>query len=657
MKNYLFTMTLLIMINHCFAQNSNSNKLSSGNYELLKDLEKQENERLSRIEDYLQLNPHTKVTLKDNFSLTHIYDIVDGVVLYKSTDNLNAGRATKTNHLQVGGSLNLNLDGTGMTIGVWDGGPADNTHPEFSNSTNSGSRVTIIDNSVVDGDTGFSSHGTHVTGTISAKGINSSALGMAPNVNVKSYNWSNDESEMVSAANNASSPILISNHSYGVPIVPNDGDPLPAWFMGAYTQDAADVDNISKNNPKYLIVASAGNAGSTAYSGGLYAGYDKLTTDKNAKNNLVIANANPAIAEQPLFSGNYSITNLVINSGSSQGPTDDFRIKPDIAADGTAVLSPVPGNGYASFNGTSMSSPNTAGTLILLQQYYQQLHGVYMNSSTLKGLVCHTSVDASAIGPDPIFGWGFLDAKASAETILDGMNGEAIVDELNLAQDEIYSTTFSAQAGDKLIASISWTDMPGNVVANGSLNDSQPRLVNDLDLRLAKDGVEFFPWKLDYSAASGFSNSRGDNIVDNIERVEIDAPSTGVYTLTVTHKGLLKGNVGGPFDPQTQDFALIVTGNNVTLGVDNNLLTNNLVVFPNPNKGEFTISFDSNLSNNEDVKVEIHDISGRIVYNKNFVNNTVQFNKTINLGGVASGVYIANISKGSHITSHKIIIE
>ncbi|WP_417876209.1 S8 family serine peptidase [Winogradskyella sediminis] len=657
MKKCLFIIVVLLGLNYSVAQDNSTYKLSKENLELLKKIENQENERLTRVRTYIRNNPNSKITTKDDLNITQIYDVRDGEVLYRTTDNLNAARATKTTALQSGGSLGLNLDGTGMTIGVWDGGPADSSHPEFENKTNTGSRVSIIDNSTVDGDTGFSSHGTHVTGTIAAKGVNASALGMAPNVNVKSYNWSNDLSEMISAANNINNPILISNHSYGVPIIPDSGDALPAWYMGAYTQDAVDIDNIAKNNPKYLIVASAGNAGTTTYTGGLYSGYDKLTTDKNAKNNLVIANANPVVTEQPLFSGNFNITNLAINSGSSQGPTDDLRIKPDLAADGTAVTSSIPGNGYASFNGTSMSSPNTSGSLILLQQYYHQLHGVYMNSSTLKGLVCHTSTDDNNPGPDPIFGWGFLDVKLSAETILADVNGEAVLDELNLAQGQTYSMTFSAEAGDKLIASISWTDMPGSAISNGSLNNSSPRLVNDLDLRLSKDGVDYFPWKLDYSNTSGFSNSKGDNIVDNIERVELEAPSTGMYTLTVTHKGLLQGNVGGPFDPQSQDYALIVTGNNITLGTSDNSLSNSLVVYPNPNKGEFTISFDSSLSDNSDVNVDIYDVSGRLVYKNIFTNNTVRFNETISLDNVASGVYIANISQGNKMTSQKIIIE
>tara|TARA_R110002033_G_scaffold86322_3_gene136453 strand:+ start:11175 stop:13187 length:2013 start_codon:yes stop_codon:yes gene_type:complete len=658
MKHVLLSIIAVLAIsNFSYAQKLEYNNLSDGNKELLLQLEQQEVNRLERIQSYLTMNPKTVVTIKDEINIMHIYDIIDGKPIYKSTDNLDAGRATKTNRLQPGGSLNLNLDGTGMTIGVWDGGPAQDTHPEFADASGSSSRVTIIDAGTVDGDSGFSSHGTHVSGTIAAKGANANALGMAPNVNVKSYNWSDDESEMVLAVNSTVNPIIISNHSYGVPVEQDEGT-LDAWFMGAYTQDSYDIDNIAKNNPQYLIVASAGNSGSTSYTGGLFPGYDKLTTDKNAKNNLVVANASPSTSEQPIFSGNYELTNVAINTSSSQGPTDDLRIKPDVAADGTQLFSSIPTDAYASFSGTSMASPNTAGTLLLLQEYYFQLHGVYMNAATLKGLVCHTAIDdIAAIGPDPKFGWGFLNANASAEAILDETNGDAVISELNMAQGQTYTYTFSAQAGDKLIASLSWTDMPGDIVANGTLNNQTPRLVNDLDIRLTVDGTTYFPWKLDYSSSTGFSNSKGDNIVDNIEKIEIDAPSTGVYTLTVTHKGTLEGNAIPIFGPQTQDYSLIVTGNNLSLSSSENSFSNDLVVYPNPNNGVFTINFSSLLNSDNDVSIDIYDTRGRVVYKNIYSNNSIQFNQTINLNGVEPGMYVVNISKGNSNTSQKIVIE
>ncbi len=645
---------LLLMVfglsSYLNAQNLN-NKLSKANTELLKKLEKQEQERTHRIEVFFKNNPNVEKSISnDNSQMIYIYDIMDGKPIYRATDNQAAGRGTKTSHLHTGGSLGLTLDGTGMTIGVWDGGPAEAAHPEFANATNTGSRVTVIDATNVDGSTGFSAHGTHVTGTISAKGVNAQALGMAPNVNVKSYNWNNDEAEMVVAATDPIAPILISNHSYGVPLDPGDGSgPIDAWIMGAYTQGASSIDNIAKNNPQYLIVTSAGNAGTDTYTGGMYVGYDKLTTDKNAKNNLVIANANPSLVP---FS--YDLASLFINSGSSQGPTDDLRIKPDIAGDGTNLFSPIPTNAYATFSGTSMSSPNVAGTFLLLQEYFHQLNAVYMNSSTLKALVCHTSVDDGVTaGPDPIFGWGFLDAKVSAETIAGNSNSESVIDELTLDDGQTHTFTFSAQAGEKLRATICWTDMPG-AIATGLLNDPTPRLVNDLDLRLTKGGTTFFPWKLDYSSFSGFSNSKGDNIVDNIEIVDIDVPETGSYTLTVTHKGSLDGNVGGPFDPQSQDFSLIITGNSLTLNTTDYELSN-ANIWPNPSNSIVNISYKA--ISDQNVSLTISDLQGRLVYSKSVKAESSEINESIDVSSFSKGTYILSIKQGTNSVNHKIIVD
>jgi minor extracellular serine protease Vpr len=48
---------------------------------------------------------------------------------------------------------------------------------------------------------------------------------------------------------------------------------------------------------------------------------------------------------------------------SSQGPTDvDFRVKPDVVSPGVNVLSSIPGNQWAFFQGTSMATPHLAGS-------------------------------------------------------------------------------------------------------------------------------------------------------------------------------------------------------------------------------------------------------------------------------------------------------
>ena len=57
--------------------------------------------------------------------------VVDGQPIYYTTFNVDAARSTRTNHLNSGGSLGLNLMGQNMTAHIWDGGVARASHQEY----------------------------------------------------------------------------------------------------------------------------------------------------------------------------------------------------------------------------------------------------------------------------------------------------------------------------------------------------------------------------------------------------------------------------------------------------------------------------------------------------------------------------------------------
>lgn len=581
----------------------------------------------AKIADFVKNNPSVQYRYKANDVTYEIVDIVNDKPVYRSTDNLPASQATKTNALQVGGNLGLNLTGNNMAIGVWDGGHVLKTHVEFQ--MNGSSRVLTPDTSLPNPSS--DGHGTHVAGTIGASGINSAAKGMATEATILSYNWSNDLAEVINEVSSAD--FFISNHSYGVPVLNDEGNPnVPSWVMGCYSSQAVEWDQVAYNAPYYLMVASAGNSGAEEYTGGLMSGYDKLTYEKNAKNNLVIANANPFVN-----SGGVLI-NTVINGSSSQGPSDDGRVKPDIAGDGTNVFSTYNTNdsSYQTTSGTSMASPNVAGSLLLLQEYYHQLHGGYMRAATLKGLVCHNVLDPGTPGPDAKFGWGLLDARESALTLSNsiGSSKTTIVDELILNQGETYSFEVVVNSPAKLKATICWTDVPGTA-KNNQLNSSSPALVNDLDIRIIKDTEINFPWKLQLSDVSAAA-IKGDNTVDNVEKVEVDN-AVGTYTVQITHKGTLSGG--------NQAYSLIVSGFDQSLSTES-FTTNNLFVYPNPTSDRlyFNTTVDISLD-----KVEIYDTIGKRILTSQINNNSVDISQ------LTSGVYFVKIYSGESQVTKKII--
>lgn len=581
------------------------------------------------ISEFLKNNSSYQKSFTIDGVLYDIYTIIDGKPVYRTTDNINSAKATKTNSLQVGGDLGLNLTGNGMYVGVWDGGSVLKTHVEFQN----GSTTRIITPDNLLSSTHY--HATHVAGTIAASGVDNNAKGMATESIVLSYNWANDYSEVLSEINDKS--LLLSNHSYGVPVLDENGNlNVPAWVMGCYSSEAQQWDQLAYNAPYYLMVVSAGNSGADSYTGGMMEGFDKLTHEKNSKNNLVVANANPFLS--PV---NGALISVVVNSTSSQGPSDDGRIKPDIAGDGTNVFSTYDdnNNSYGTASGTSMASPNLAGSLLLLQEYYHQLHDVYMRAATIKGLVCHTAFDAGAVGPDPRFGYGLLDAKQSAETLAAANLAVplAVVDELVLNQGDVYSLEVFVDNPKKLKATISWTDVPG-ANKNNQLNSPSPVLVNDLDLRIIKNEEVNYPWKLQLSDISAPA-IKGDNIVDNVEKVEVDNAS-GAYTIQVSHKGSL---VNGP-----QAYSLIVTGvDSVTLS--NNSIDRNLIsVFPNPVNNMLNVYSDAYTFNRYDV----YDFQGRLVQSGVLQE---QSDFQINVSPLSSGIYILNLVSDEGVYVEKIV--
>ena len=471
-----------------------------------------------------------------------MYLLPTGEPIYYSIENAAAATSTRVNFLRTGGGLGLNLTGTGMVPRVWDGGPINANHQEYVGRTAFGDGQTTTNTN--------SFHAIHVTGTVIAAGVQANARGMANQATARTFDWNDDESEAITEAMNG---MLLSNHSYGVPVSSVSATP---WYIGAYSQESYNWDVIAYNFPFYLPIMSAGNDGGTNNPSPTTAGYDKLNGNKTAKNILTIANGQDATVNAT--TGAITIGGL-INGGSSQGPSDDRRIKPDITGNGTGLYSTGNGSGtgggntsYSTLTGTSMAAPNVTGTLTLVQQHYNNTNGKFMKAATLKGLACHTATDRGRVGPDAQYGWGYLDAKTSVETITN--NGlQSWISEETLTQGQTFTMQVVATGGTPLLGSISWTDVPdASKINSGTLNESTPDLTNDLDIRITQGASTFFPWRLQNNATANATRT-GDNNVDNVERINIDAPTAGaVYTITVTHKGTL---ADGP-----QKFALIVTG-------------------------------------------------------------------------------------------------
>lgn len=104
------------------------------------------------------------------------------------------------------------------------------------------------------------------------------------------------------------------------------------------------------------------------------------------------------------------------------------------------------------------------------------------------------------------------------------------------------------------------------------------------------------------------------------------------------------------FDGEVEDYELNIIP---TLSVEE-FGFENFLVFPNPNKGEFTIKLNTTITSK--LNLQLIDLRGRIIYNKIYTNGG-NFEETLSLTNIQSGMYILNVSDGLRRSTKKLIIE
>lgn len=201
-----------------------------------------------------------------------------------------------------------------------------------------------------------------------------------------------------------------------------------------------------------------------------------------------------------------------------------------------------------------------------------------MLTSTLRGLATHTADDTDGTGPDYKFGWGLFNARTAALLMESNYVSQSLayIKEVRLTNGDSVEFPVVATNTKPLRVTICWTDPPGTP-PGFSLNPTNRMLVNDLDLRvISAGGVTNLPWILNPASPTNAATT-GDNIRDNVERVDIASPTSGAYTVRITHKGtlvnssnfvsdqwvpvLLSGNLPQPQPALTLGRPLMIGGN------------------------------------------------------------------------------------------------
>jgi hypothetical protein len=214
---------------------------------------------------------------------------------------------------------------------------------------------------------------------------------------------------------------------------------------------------------------------------------------------------------------------------------------------------------------------------------------------------------------------------------------------------------------------------PG-VIDNYIISDANLRVVltaartNQVSVGLVKPGSSTVDVVAFDGPTSGCANNKANlNAIfdDEGAAFNCNATATGASYIPVTSLASLDGisSLGQwRFAAKSTNTANTISSVTLTLCHTDTTVTlatpelefQDFTLYPNPNKGDFTIKFTSASTN--DIKINVHDIRGRQVYEKSF-SNTGAFNQNVNLNKVASGVYLVSIIDGAKKTVKRIVVE
>jgi subtilase family serine protease len=476
---------------------------------------------------------------------------------------------------------------------------------------------TIVNDGAQDVDTG---HGTHVATTALGAGTASGVgRGTAPAANL-----------VFQAIENYAVPSLLCSLIYGLPEgyylvgIPDDVGVLfnqgyqqgarvhsNSWgaeVAGAYSADSANADAFVWSHRDLTVTFSAGNSGTDSDGDGLV---DEMSINApgTAKNVLTVgASEND---RQSHWECDSSLTytpcaasggqNQIFTYGSawperfpanplrddvsagnaeqmaafsSRGPTNDGRIKPDVVAPGTWMLSgysdayqqqydgsPNPVNGAYQYDGwgdpasashkylggTSMAAPLVAGGAAVVRDFYLKARAHQVSAALVKAVLINSAVDLLDENNDGVFdnanpipnmheGWGRVDLVNATDA------SDAYFDEIaSLSTGATAAHAFEVTSpGVPLKVTLAWTDYPASTSAATSL-------VNDLDLTVvAPDGTTY----TGNAFSGGWSVPGGPaDRLNNVENVYVFSAAAGTWTINVNGYNIPNG---------PQPFALVV---------------------------------------------------------------------------------------------------
>ncbi|TVV71405.1 S8 family serine peptidase [Sphingomonas solaris] len=435
------------------------------------------------------------------------------------------------------------LRGAGQIVAVcdtgFDKGSTTNVHPAFA-----GRVLKVIPLGRTSGNDP-DGHGTHVAGSVLGDGnsptMGGPVTGGAPGAQLVLQSVLDAKNGLGGIP--ADLKVLFAQaHAEGARIHTNSWG---AAVAGRYTSNSEEVDEYVWNNRGMTILFAAGNEGIDGNANGVIDN-GSIGSPGTAKNCITVGaseNLRPAISKKwgapwpqdypanPIRDDLWADNPNGLAAFSSRGPTRNQRIKPDVVAPGTAILSthsrdanvgsfwgPSNDREYCFMGGTSMATPIVAGCAAVVREFL----GGEPSAALIKAMLINGAVNIAGqytpaeAGPIPNFeeGFGRVDMPNTVGPLPSDVSVEWFDEGPALQTGDEWTRDVALNQTGTLKVTLVWTDPPGEA------------LQNDLDLILMGPSGE----ERHGNVAPGSSDFDRFNNVEQVEWTGLDA---GTWTITV----------------------------------------------------------------------------------------------------------------------------
>ncbi|MBW4606609.1 MAG: S8 family serine peptidase [Hassallia sp. WJT32-NPBG1] len=392
----------------------------------------------------------------------------------------------------------VNLQGEGQIVAVadtgFDKGSTTDVHPAFTDRV---IKLYPLGRSTANDPQG---HGTHVAGSVLGDGksetMGGAIRGTAPKAKLVLQSVLDSRGGLGGLPDDLNNlfkqpydndAARVHTNSWGAPT------------RGQYTVDSQQVDQFVWEHRDMVICFAAGNEGADTDRNGVIDN-KTIAAPGTAKNCITVGaseNNRPDQSKPYRLLGRYSAEPIASDGWSnnadgmaafsSRGPTQNERIKPDVVAPGTAILSTLSrdakldsffGNStdplYAFLAGTSMATPLVAGCAAVVREYFVQ-QNQQPSAALVKAMLINGAKDIagqyvpSEAGEIPNLSEGFgrvdLAATVGPRNDSEQLTFKDESTKLDTGEEEKTEVEIS-KSNSILKVTLVWTDFPGEALQN-----------------------------------------------------------------------------------------------------------------------------------------------------------------------------------------------